>query len=254
LIQYVKDINEEFIKVLESSTYKTDTGLNVSDFIKIITEEIDKLETNNLPPEDRYRFIVLRQNFRNISKQSAISNASYPTYKKLSQDLINLLNNFGSINTGNINRNFNFLHDRGLKVIIERDYSELSSILLPDGAWKSVVIMAGSILEAILFDVLTNPRFNSRAVSSTKVPTNNHTGLPITDLEKWRLQNLIEVAEDISILPPKRAKSIDQVLRDYRNFVHPKREVKSQHACTEAEALMAKGGLDGVCNHLENII
>lgn len=253
MIQYVKDINEELIKVLGSSTYKTNTGLNIFDFIKIITEEIDKLETNNFPPEDRYKFIVVRQNFRNISRQSAISNASYPTYKKLSQDLINLLNNFGNINSGNIHRNFNFLHDNGLKVIIERDYSELSSILLPDGAWKSVVIMAGSILEAILFDVLSNPRFNSQAVSSTKVPT-NRAGLPITDMDKWKLQNLIDVAEDISILPPKRAKSIDQVLRDYRNFVHPKREVKSQHACTEAEALMAKGGLDGVCNHLESII
>ncbi|PHF52261.1 hypothetical protein COI41_22220 [Bacillus toyonensis] len=253
MVQYVKNINEELIKVLENSSYKSNTGLSIFDFIKIITEEINKLETYNFPPEDRYKFVVIRQNFRNMSEIGTLYNSSFPSYKRISLDLMEILDNFGSINSENVKRDFSFLHDNELKVIIERDYSELSSILLPDGAWKSVVIMAGSILEAILFDVLTNPRYNAQALASPKVPINN-VGRVINNIDKWKLQNLIEVAEDISILPQKRVKSIDQVLRDYRNFVHPKREIKSQHACTEAEALMAKGGLDGVCNHLKSII
>jgi hypothetical protein len=39
-------------------------------------------------------------------------------------------------------------------------------------------------------------------------------------------------------------------LRDYRNFVHPKKELRAQHPCTEAEALMSVGALEGVCNIL----
>jgi hypothetical protein len=52
-------------------------------------------------------------------------------------------------------------------------------------------------------------------------------------------------------MPQARAASIDQVLRDYRNFVHPRKELKAAHHCTEAEATLAKGALDVVCNHLE---
>ncbi|TOG58122.1 hypothetical protein CGI99_22890 [Vibrio parahaemolyticus] len=63
---------------------------------------------------------------------------------------------------------------------------------------------------------------------------------------------MIEVAVDIGLLPVQRAASIDQVLRDYRNFVHPQKELRSQHPCTEAEAFMAKGCLDGIYNHLNN--
>jgi len=38
-------------------------------------------------------------------------------------------------------------------------------------------------------------------------------------------------------------------LRDYRNFIHPKKEIRTGYPCTEAEAFMAKGALDAVCNH-----
>jgi hypothetical protein len=51
----------------------------------------------------------------------------------------------------------------------------------------------------------------------------------------------------------ERARTIDQVLRDYRNFVHPKKEIRAEHACSEAEALLAKGALDGVCNYFEKV-
>jgi len=66
------------------------------------------------------------------------------------------------------------------------------------------------------------------------------------------LHNLIEVAVDLSILPEARSNTVDQVLRDYRNFVHPKKEVRAEHPCSEAEALMSKGALDGICNHLKS--
>lgn len=149
-------------------------------------------------------------------------------------------------------RTFDFLNDAELKTIIERDYWELSNILMPDGAWKSAVIMSGSILEAILFDVLSSPLFGSRAIESYSAPRTRRD-IPI-DMEEWKLKQLIEVATEIGVLTSQRSNSIDQVLRDYRNFVHPKKEIKSKHPCSEAGALMAKGSLDGVCNHLQSII
>jgi hypothetical protein len=49
----------------------------------------------------------------------------------------------------------------------------------------------------------------------------------------------------------ERERAIDQVLRDYRNFVHPYEEVRADHACSEGEALAAIGALMGVCDHLQ---
>ena len=74
---------------------------------------------------------------------------------------------------------------------------------------------------------------------------------PKSPIEDWRLENLIKVAADIGVLPEKRATTFDQVLRDYRNFVHPKKEIRSGHPCQEGEAQLAIGGLNAVCDILE---
>jgi hypothetical protein len=74
------------------------------------------------------------------------------------------------------------------------------------------------------------------------------------DPDAWKLTPLIEVALDTNVLPSARADTIDQVLRDYRNFVHPQKEKKAKHECNEAEAGLAKYGLDGVCDYLEKTL
>jgi hypothetical protein len=57
----------------------------------------------------------------------------------------------------NVTRQFPYLTDAELRAIVERDYVELNVRLFPARAWKSTVIMAGSILESILIDVLSAP-------------------------------------------------------------------------------------------------
>jgi hypothetical protein len=111
--------------------------------------------------------------------------------------------------------------------------------------------MAGSILEAILFDQLAaDPAVFAQAQANKHAP--KYKGV-VKDLVAgdWKLADLINVAADLGVITQDRAKTFDQVLRDYRNFVHPKKEIKAQHSCSEAEALMARGALDGVCNHLK---
>jgi hypothetical protein len=67
-----------------------------------------------------------------------------------------------------------------LKGIIERDYKELTLVLFPGGAWKSTVIMAGSILEAILFDLLgSDPATQAKAMASQAAPKYKGTVRPM---------------------------------------------------------------------------
>ena len=61
----------------------------------------------------------------------------------------------------------------------------------------------------------------------------------------------VNVAADVDILPKDRANAIDVTLREYRNVIHSDVELKKKYSCTEAEASLAKGALDAVCNYLD---
>jgi hypothetical protein len=52
-------------------------------------------------------------------------------------------------------RTFGWVKNKALRTIVERDYKELMLKVYPSGAWKMTVVAAGSILEAILYDLLT---------------------------------------------------------------------------------------------------
>ncbi len=161
--------------------------------------------------------------------------------RSLLKRVIAVLDKYGGEGWRAQTRSFSFIKDNDLRQIIERDYKELVLVLFPGGAWKSTVIMAGSILEAILFDTRASDAVvKAKALASPMIPKGA--------MEDWRLENLIKVAADIGVLPAKRAMTFDQVLRDYRNFVHPKKEIRSGHPCQEGEAQLAIGGLNAVCD------
>lgn len=220
-------------------------------------DELHRLDTRDFLPEARYEFVVARLDVDDWNKMWCHRAGDFlNTYirdKRSQQELrglmervIAVLNKYGGEGWRAQTRSFSFLKDKGLREIIERDYKELTLVLFPGGAWKSTVIMAGSILEAILFDVLaSDPAVKAKALASTVAPKG-----PMDD---WRLENLIKVAADIGVLPAKRATTFDQVLRDYRNFVHPKKEIRSGHPCGEGEAQLAIGGLNAVCDILESL-
>jgi hypothetical protein len=223
--------------------------------VQALFDELCRLDPRDFLPEARYEFIVARLDLDSLNK-TWISQAGYflNTYmrdkrsqqelRELMERVMAVLNRYGGEGWRAKTRSFSFLKDKDLREIIERDYKELTLVLFPGGAWKSTVIMAGSILEAILFDILaTDPAINAKAVVSPLAPKG-----PMGD---WKLEKLIEVAADIGVLPAKRVDTFDQVLRDYRNFVHPKKEIRSGHPCGEGEAQLAMGGLNAVCDILE---
>jgi hypothetical protein len=174
---------------------------------------------------------------------------------KVCENVVRLLDLYAGGGSRAVTRSFKFVQNSDLRDLLERDYKELSLILLPGGAWKSAVVLAGSILEAILHDLLTHDAARTAAAMAAPRAPKKKSGA-VKDItmdtakDEWQLVNLIEVAVDLRLLPQDRADTIDQVLRDYRNFVHPKEELKAAHPCTEAEATLAKGALDAVCNHL----
>ena len=215
---------------------------NVFQLSKVLSHELQSLDPNDFDPEVQADFAQLRHEIKVLSEQRQLSKMDNGAISV--SLLISTLKQYRGQGSGGTSRSFAFIHDAALRTIIERDYNELHVILFPSTAWKSTVIMAGSILEAILYDRLANrPAGAATAVSSSKAPSGH--------VDKWTLEQMIVVAADIGSLPPARAETIDRVLRNYRNFVHPRREIKEEHSCGEPEATMAKGALDAVCEFCE---
>jgi hypothetical protein len=164
------------------------------------------------------------------------------------REVLEVLDLFAGVGSFRTPRQFPFIRNADLKAIVERDYRELSLILFPSGAWKSTVMLAGSILEAILNDLICqNPAREQQAVKHLKRRKPTAT---IKSPSEWCLGDLIDVATDLSLLSVDRAQTIDKVVRDYRNFIHPRAEIRAGHPCSEAEAGLAKFALDGVCDYL----
>lgn len=77
-------------------------------------------------------------------------------------------------------KEFSFIKDFKLKNIIERDYQEIQRAFISQ-CWKSVLILAGGLIEAVLLDGLQVK--GSLVNTAQKAPQNK------SDLLKWDLSN-----------------------------------------------------------------
>ena len=120
----------------------------------------------------------------------------------------------------------NSITDEQLRTMVQRDKEELEKAL-ENGLCKSVLLLAGSIIEAILVDF-----FLAFPVS----------GISATQVLKANLANLLDWAEQEKLIT-SRTKEISTVIKNYRNLIHPGREYRLEervdiHAATVAASLV----------------
>lgn len=108
---------------------------------------------------------------------------------------------------------FDFILDSTLRDFVARDWHE-AQVVYKAEAWKACVVLCGSIVEAMLLDVVTY------ALKNLRIPD----GIP-KDTSKWRLAHLIELAKANQFLSGAAA-SFANGLRDYRNLVHLDKQVR----------------------------
>ena len=226
-------------------------------WLQALVEEINRLDPRDFLFEAQRDFVFYRVRLRDWlhyvnAPKMVMADKQYKKARSDGNKMKLILDSYAGEGSRAATRQFPFITDNGLKDIVTRDYKELSSILLPGGAWKSGVVLAGSITEAILTDILaSDSALLSRANRWSSAPKDSRGRVKDISKGEWKLHQLIEVCTHLNVLPNERADTFDQVLRDYRNFVHPQKEIRAAHACGEPEAVMAKGALDAMCNHLE---
>jgi hypothetical protein len=125
-------------------------------------------------------------------------------------------------------REFAFVSEPGLRSILERDYPEIQRAFVAK-CWKSVLILSGGAIEAILADLLLKNR--AAASASPKAPKK-------PDITRWDLSELIDVSVDLGLVTGGIEK-LSHSVREYRNLVHPGNELRSKLKFDAEEARIA---------------
>ncbi|MCR9092997.1 MAG: hypothetical protein NXI30_02155 [bacterium] len=122
--------------------------------------------------------------------------------------------------------------DSAMRNILTRRWAE-TSLCLQSGANLASVVMMGALLEALLLSRVNHvpdlaPIFRSGAVPKDK------SGKPI-QLKDWTLRHYIDVAHDQGWIR-QSARDVGVVIRDYRNYIHPAKELSHGVTLDENDA------------------
>lgn len=126
---------------------------------------------------------------------------------------------------------FAFIRDPGLQSQLSEDWQEAQAVHGVK-AWKSCVVLCGGILEGMLFDAVSKDEQRAREAFSRL----RHKSPP--KLERWDLKEFVDVAEEMSILS-KGTVHLGHALREFRNLIHPGRQMRQKVKVTEKEANIA---------------
>jgi hypothetical protein len=117
---------------------------------------------------------------------------------------------------------FNFVRGRDFRAVLEADHAELVACI-GAGAWKAAHVLAGSIVEALLVDY----------IAGTDIPER----LKVDPLS-LDLGSAIKLAKEEKILSD-RVVALSEVVRQYRNLIHPGRVVRLEVSADEEGARVA---------------
>jgi len=109
-----------------------------------------------------------------------------------------------------------FIQDPRLAAILRQRLDEVHTCR-EHGACLATIILLGSILEGALLDVAT--RFVEAAMRSSRAPADGRK------VNRWSLSELIDVGHERGWIQSD-VQRFSHVLRDYRNFVHPREQQK----------------------------
>jgi hypothetical protein len=129
---------------------------------------------------------------------------------------------------------FRLIPDPAMQTILNRRWNETWRCF-GAGAYLASTVMMGAILEALLLARI-NGLSDKSPVFTSKCAPRDESGKTLP-LQKWTLNSYIDVAHDLSWIN-KASRDIGIVLRDYRNFIHPEKELSKGIMVGEPECRM----------------
>lgn len=123
--------------------------------------------------------------------------------------------------------------DPAMQTILTRRWQECVACIEARAPLAATVMMGG-ILEGLLLARINQLTDKSPVFSASAAPRKNGKTLPLKD---WALKNYVDVAHELGWIS-KAAKDIGEVVRDYRNYIHPQKELSHGIQISSEDARM----------------
>ena len=109
--------------------------------------------------------------------------------------------------------------DKAMQAILERRWAECIACIEASAPMAATVMMGG-LLETLLLARVLRETDKGPIFKASTAPKDHGKTL---QLKEWGLRNFIDVAHELGWIS-QGAKDVGEVLRDYRNYVHPQKE------------------------------
>jgi hypothetical protein len=113
------------------------------------------------------------------------------------------------------------ISDAKMQAILAKRWDECG-ICVRSNAPLAATVMMGGLLEGLLLAKINQLADKTPVFSATAAPKDTKTGKTL-QFKEWGLKNYIDVAHELRWIT-KTTKDIGEVLRDYRNYIHPQKE------------------------------
>jgi hypothetical protein len=127
------------------------------------------------------------------------------------------------------------ISDPKMQAILTRRWQECG-ICVRAGAPLAATVMMGGLLEGLLLAKINQLPNKAPVFSAAATPMDPKTGKAL-QLKEWGLKNYIDVAHELGWIT-KTTKDIGEVVRDYRNYIHPQKELSHGIALEPGDAHM----------------
>jgi hypothetical protein len=125
--------------------------------------------------------------------------------------------------------------DVKMQSILTRRWDECA-ICVTSNAPLAATVMMGGLLEGLLLAKINQLADKAPVFGAIAAPKDMKTGKTL-QLKEWGLKNYIDVAHELTWIT-KTTKDIGEVLRDYRNYIHPQKEYSHGIVLVAADAQM----------------
>lgn len=122
---------------------------------------------------------------------------------------------------------------------------------LSRGEWKAATVLAGSVIEALCLWIIRREDAGAAVETARRLQREGllgARGVP-NEVLSWHAPELIEVAFALGFIEPDTVQ-VARTTKDYRNLIHPGRELRTGQRCTEGVAHIAIGAMQRVTENL----
>lgn len=127
------------------------------------------------------------------------------------------------------------IHDAKMQSILVNRWNECLHCISANAPLAATVMMGG-FLEALLLARINKESDKSKIFSAKNAPFDKATK-KVAQLKDWTLRNYIDVAHELGWIS-QSTKDVSEVLRDYRNYIHPYKQLSHNVELSKNDAVL----------------